>query len=130
MIENNEALPYYEPNGLVISRSGDECIVTFCDQWYINYADEEWKKRVMKFVENTFKCNSEVLMNELKYTVSWLKEWGCSRSYGLGTKLPFDEQYVIESLSDSTIYFAFYTIAHFLQGDIFGKKPGIMGIKP
>ena len=23
-------------------------------------------------------------------TVDWLKQWGCSRSFGLGTKLPWD----------------------------------------
>lgn len=43
--------------------------------------------------------------------------------------MPFDKQYLIESLSDSTIYFAFYTIAHLLQGNIFGSEPGILGIK-
>ncbi len=32
-------------------------------------------------------------------------------------------------MSDSTIYFAFYTISHLLQGDIFGSEPGILGIK-
>jgi leucyl-tRNA synthetase len=48
-------------------------------------------------------------------TISWLKEWACSREYGLGTKLPFDERYLIESLSDSTIYMAYYTFAHILQ---------------
>ncbi len=52
------------------------------------------------------------------YTINWLREWGCSRSFGLGTKLPFDEQFLIESLSDSTIYFAFYTVSHLLQGDL------------
>ena len=66
---------------------------------------------------------------ELLFTIDWLKEWGCSRSFGLGTKMPFDTQYLIESLSDSTIYFAFYTIAHMLQGNIFGSEPGIMGIR-
>jgi hypothetical protein len=25
-------------------------------------------------------------------TVGWLHEWACSRSYGLGTKLPWDEK--------------------------------------
>lgn len=40
----------------------------------------------------------------------------CSRQFGLGTKLPWDPVWVIESLSDSTIYMAFYTIAHLLQG--------------
>lgn len=36
---------------------------------------------------------------------------------------------MIESLSDSTIYMAYYTIAHLLQGDLFGEKVGPLGIK-
>ena len=63
-------------------------------------------------------------------TVDWLKEWGCSRSFGLGTKLPWDPQYLIESLSDSTIYMSYYTISHFLQGDLYGCTPGTLGITP
>ena len=44
--------------------------------------------------------------------------------------MPWDPQYLIESLSDSTIYMAFYTVAHLLQGgtvDGSGKSP--LGIK-
>ena len=85
---------------------------------------------MLNHVEKTFKTNSETLHNDLIYTIGWLKEWGCSRSFGLGTKLPFDEQYLIESLSDSTIYFAYYTLAHLLQGNIQGTLPGILGIRP
>ena len=48
---------------------------------------------------------------------------------GLGTKLPWDEKFVIESLSDSTLYMAYYTISHLMQGDIYGSKPGKLGIK-
>ena len=48
-----------------------------------------------------------------------LKEHACSRTYGLGSKLPWDENWLIESLSDSTIYMAYYTVAHFLQGGTF-----------
>jgi leucyl-tRNA synthetase len=40
----------------------------------------------------------------------------CSRTYGLGTRLPWDPRWLIESLSDSTIYMAYYTVAHLLQG--------------
>lgn len=48
----------------------------------------------------------------------------------LGTKLPWDENWLIESLSDSTIYMAYYTIAHFLQGGTFkGDKLNAYGIK-
>ena len=63
-------------------------------------------------------------------TLAWLKEWACSRSFGLGTRLPWDPQFVIESLSDSTIYMAYYTVAHLLQGDMMGATPGALGITP
>ena len=40
-----------------------------------------------------------------------------------GTRLPWDPQFLIESLSDSTIYMAFYTVAHLLQaGDMYGAS--------
>ena len=55
-------------------------------------------------------------VNSFDVILEWLKEWGCSRNTGLGTKVPWDKQFVIESLSDSTIYMAYYTIAHQLQG--------------
>lgn len=48
--------------------------------------------------------------------LDWLHEWACSRSYGLGSKIPWAPQYLVESLSDSTIYMAYYTFAHLLQG--------------
>lgn len=57
-----------------------------------------------------------------EHTLGWLRQWACSRSFGLGTRLPWDPQYLIESLSDSTIYMAFYTVAHLLQnGDMYGE---------
>jgi leucyl-tRNA synthetase len=31
--------------------------------------------------------------NQYEATVGWLHEEACSRAYGLGTKLPWDEQY-------------------------------------
>lgn len=34
---------------------------------------------------------------------------------GLGTRLPWDKEWLIESLADSTIYMAYYTIAKFLN---------------
>ena len=52
--------------------------------------------------------------------------------FGLGTQLPWDEQWVIESLSDSTIYMAYYSIAHMLHGEdnLDGSRPSPAGIKP
>ena len=48
----------------------------------------------------------------------------------IGTRLPWDEQWLIESLSDSTIYMAYYTVAHLLQGGVLnGQGPSPLGIK-
>lgn len=44
--------------------------------------------------------------------------------------MPWDPQYLIESLSDSTIYMAFYTVAHLLQGGVVnGSQPGPANIR-
>ena len=49
MIESKMALTYCEPEGVVVSRSGDDCVVTLCDQWYLDYSDEEWKKDARRY---------------------------------------------------------------------------------
>lgn len=46
-------------------------------------------------------------------------------------RLPWDPTYLIESLSDSTIYMAYYTVAHFLQGgDMYCDTAQPTGIAP
>ena len=54
--------------------------------------------------------------NHFEQTLDWLRAWACSRLFGLGSRLPWDKRWLIESLSDSTIYMAYYTVAHILQG--------------
>jgi len=51
---------------------------------------------------------------------------------GLGTRLPWDEACVIESLSDSTIYTALYTIIHILhrQGESSSSALFFITLKP
>lgn len=114
LIEEGLAKKYMEPEKKVISRSGEECVVALCDQWYLNYGDAEWKSETRKALAQLNTYSDEVRRN-FEATIDWLHEHACSRSYGLGTKLPWDPQYLIESLSDSTIYNAYYTVAHLLQ---------------
>ena len=65
---------------------------------------------------------SDEARHQFEHCLGWLNQWACSRSFGLGTRLPWDPQYLIESLSDSTIYMAYYTVAHLLQaGNLFGE---------
>lgn len=129
LIDNNQALEYQEPEKTIISRSGDECVVALCDQWYLDYGEENWKKQAEKSLEHMNVYHDEVRKNFVS-CLNWLHEYACSRTYGLGSKLPWDPQWLIESLSDSTIYNAYYTVAHLLQGNTFrGDKPNALGIK-
>ena len=114
LVKSSEAVLCMEPEKKVISRSGDECVVALCDQWYLDYGEEKWRQVTQGALEKMNCYHDEVKKNFLS-TLDWLKEHACSRTYGLGSKLPWDEKWLIESLSDSTIYMAYYTIAHILQ---------------
>ncbi|KAG6501615.1 hypothetical protein ZIOFF_041498 [Zingiber officinale] len=63
----------------------------------------------------------KIMSRSDELTLSWLNPWACSPSFGFGTCLPWDEQFLVESLSYSTLSMAFYTVAHLLQcGDMYG----------
>ncbi|EKX38614.1 hypothetical protein GUITHDRAFT_158495 [Guillardia theta CCMP2712] len=129
MLEENNAYSYAEPEKEVMSRSGNECVVALTDQWYIKYGEEEWRKQVEEHLQKDLNCYSDDTKSKFEAALSWLGEWGCSRSFGLGTLLPWDKQFVIESLSDSTIYMAYYTFCHILhQGPFDGSVPGPAGV--
>ncbi|KAG2388363.1 hypothetical protein C9374_000527 [Naegleria lovaniensis] len=131
LIGQGIAIPYAEPDNEVISRSGDRCVVRLIEQWYLKYGDDDWKKIVTDHLQTKLHVYNPATLNELESTVDWLKEWGFSRSYGMGTKLPWDEQFLIEPLSDSTIYMAFHTVAHLLQGGVLdGSGESPLGITP
>lgn len=97
----------------------------------MDYGEENWKNFCMEHVKSDkFDAYSGQSHQAFVDTLNWLKEWGCSRTTGLGTKIPWDDQFVIESLSDSTIYMAYYTISHLLQGGVLnGQQEGPLGIK-
>ena len=48
MIQAQLAFAYAEPEGLVISRSADECVVALMDQWYLDYGEPSWKAQAEK----------------------------------------------------------------------------------
>lgn len=80
------------------------------DQWFLEYSDPAWKDQVKDHLADMELVPSEVRAEFIR-TVDWLKDWACSRRIGLGTKMPWDPEWLIEPLSDSTVYMAYYTIA-------------------
>ncbi|KAH7279053.1 hypothetical protein KP509_37G003200 [Ceratopteris richardii] len=124
LIQCGQAVKYSEPENKVMSRSGEECVVALTDQWYVLYGEDEWKANAEECLAD-MELYHEETKHVFEHTMGWLNQWACSRSFGLGSRIPWDEQFLIESLSDSTIYMAYYTVAHILQkGDIYGRAVG------
>ena len=102
-------------NAPVYCRCGSQVMVNILkNQWFIDYGNEQWK-------ENAKECLAamtvipEKTRDDYLRTIDWLKQKACARASGLGTKFPFDKSKMIEALSDSTIYIAFYCFAHIVK---------------
>jgi len=134
LLDAKEGFAYSEPEKKVVSRSGDDCCVALMDQWYIDYGEDSWKKVALEYIDNAdgkgMNTYSTETKNAFEGVLNWLNQWACARTYGLGSKLPWDPTFLVESLSDSTIYMAYYTIAHYLHADIFGKSQGVGKVSP
>jgi len=109
------AVPIYETSRKAETREGNPVIVAVIkNQWFIDYSLEEWKDDVRLLLER-MDLKPDNLRNQFLQTVDWIKERPCARKRGLGTKLPMDSEWIIESLSDSTIYTVVYTIIPYLR---------------
>ncbi|KAL9599799.1 MAG: hypothetical protein Q9219_003585 [cf. Caloplaca sp. 3 TL-2023] len=132
LLQSGDAFEYAEPNGHVVSRSADECVVAYLGQWFLNYGENDpaWRDQVLDHVKDGMETFSSETQNGFEKNLEWLNRWACARTYGLGSKLPWEPKFLVESLSDSTVYMSYYTIAHLLHSDTFGTQPGLLSIQP
>lgn len=110
---------------MVKCRCGTRCIVKILhNQWFLNYSNEEWKKKVRDHT-NTITVLPEEARAWILATVNWLNNWPCARKTGMGTKIPWDKEWIVETLSDSTIYMAYYIISKYVnKGEIHPEQMG------
>lgn len=115
LIEERKADLLYEMTGKVVCRCLAPSIVKIVDdQWFVDYGNMEWKQLTHECLDD-MKLYPEKSRVQFDYVIDWLHKWACTREEGLGTRLPWDDKWLIESLSDSTIYMAYYTICHLLD---------------
>jgi len=117
MTAKYDSVPMYEFDiRPVVCRCGNRVKVKILhDQWFLKYSDPAWKQQVQDQINDMALVPPEVRV-EFDRTVWWLKDWACTRRVGLGTRFPWDRNQLIEPLSDSTVYMAYYTIAHRIRG--------------
>jgi leucyl-tRNA synthetase len=113
----------YDLPEVVRCRCGTRCIVKILrDQWFLNYSDLQWKEKVRRHVESMTVLPEEARAWILA-TVNWLNNWPCTRKTGMGTPLPWDREWIVETLSDSTIYMAYYIVSKYVnRGEILPEQ--------
>ncbi len=122
LIENKKAILFYEPSRKAVSRDGGEIIVAILDnQWFLDFNAKGWKKEAKQCLDK-IELWPEKYRKQFEDVFDWLDKRPCARMRGLGTKLPFDNKWVIESLSDSTIYMSLYPIAHLINENKIKKE--------
>ncbi|NUN11406.1 leucine--tRNA ligase [Candidatus Micrarchaeota archaeon] len=108
--QEKKAISFYETSRPAFTRHGDKVIAAvLSDQWFLDYNSPDWKKKSFELLDE-LKIIPEQYKKQFHDVFEWLDKRPCARRRGLGTQLPFNNEWIIESLSDSTFYPAFYTI--------------------
>ena len=105
---------FYDFSEEVICRCGSRVYIKrIPDQWFIKYSDENLKKKAHE-------CAKEMIIKPDEYAenihnvIDWFNDRACVRKgRWLGTRFPFDPSWIIEPISDSTIYPAMYIISKY-----------------
>ena len=109
-------------NSPVRCRCGAECVVKILtNQWFLNYGDKDWKEKATKCLD-VMSILPQQIRPEFNFVIGWLHERACARQHGLGTKLPWNKEWIVESLSDSVIYMAYYIIAKFVNAGVISAE--------
>ena len=115
--EINLASEIYETSKKAFCRCGAQIIVAILqEQYFLNYGDEKWKETATKALAK-MKIIPDKYRLLFENTFNWLDKRPCVRKRGLGTEFPLTkgEGWIIESLSDSVIYMAFYTVVQVIK---------------
>ncbi len=112
MIAAGEAEVFHDLTEEVVCRCGQPVhIKKIDDQWFINYGDQELTDKTSEHCK-TMDINPTEYYENIHGVLNWFRERACVRQGNwLGTKFPFDNKWIIEAISDSTLYPLYYTIS-------------------
>ncbi|MCD6503357.1 MAG: leucine--tRNA ligase [Euryarchaeota archaeon] len=116
LISIGEAINFKEFSEEVICRCGSRVYIKLVpDQWFIKYSDPELKKKTLDHM-NKMVFYPKHAGDTIKAAVEWYDDRACVRKgRWLGTKFPLDETWIIEPISDSTLYPAYYIVSKYVN---------------
>lgn len=106
---------FYETSRRATTRSGDTVIVANLQgQWFLDYSADKVKNKARALLDTMEYVPQNLKQTQLGY-LNWVQKRPCARRRGIGTPLPDDPEWIIEPLSDSTIYQMYYFLANYVE---------------
>ena len=112
MIDAGEGDVFYDLTEEVVCRCGQKVLIKrIDDQWFINYADEKLTETAHEHCKDMH-IEPQEYYNNVHGVLDWFRERACVRlGNWLGTKFPYDDKWIIEAISDSTLYPIYYLVS-------------------
>jgi leucyl-tRNA synthetase len=124
-VADNFAFILKEPGDVVVCRCGTRNHVKYLEnQWFLRFGDQDWKDKTHSLIDRMDVFPKEARL-AFHNTVDWLENKACARRSGLGTPLPWDTEWIVETLSDSVIYMAYYIISKYVNSGEFIEEYAI-----
>jgi leucyl-tRNA synthetase len=107
---------FYEFSEKVVCRCGGDVLIKLIpDQWFIRYSDSDLTERSKEHARNMNIIPNEYYQ-ELPGVLDWFSDRACIRQGSwLGTDFPFKDDWIIEPISDSTLYPSYYIISKYIN---------------
>jgi leucyl-tRNA synthetase len=118
LLSKNQAIIMREFSEEVICRCGGNVVIkNIPDQWFIKYSDKTLTED-SKNHANSMNIFPEEYKNEIPGILEWFDDRACIRKGSwLGTEFPFKKDWIIEPISDSTLYPAYYIISKYVNAN-------------
>jgi leucyl-tRNA synthetase len=85
------------------------------DQWFIRYSDAALTEQSKEHAR-TMRIFPEEYQRDMPSVLDWFGDRACiRRGSWLGTEFPFKQGWIIEPISDSTLYSAYYLVAPYVR---------------
>jgi leucyl-tRNA synthetase len=116
LLSRSEAEVMREFSEEVICRCGKQVMIKkIPDQWFIKYSDEKLTEQSKNHAED-MNIYPQEYKDELPGILDWFDDRACIRKGSwLGTEFPFKKDWIIEPISDSTLYPAYYVISKYVN---------------
>ncbi|MGF3554087.1 MAG: leucine--tRNA ligase, partial [Thermoplasmatota archaeon] len=116
LISKNYAVVMREFSEEVICRCGEKVVIKkIPDQWFIKYSDKNLTEESKNHV-NLMNIYPKEYKDEMPRVLDWFDDRACIRKGSwLGTEFPFKKGWIIEPISDSTLYPAYYIVSKYVN---------------